>query len=414
MSARNVFTQVIATAICVGAVASTAAAQATAQNQDSEKDPMAGLQKLIELRKQLESENTARKLTERGAKFLIASQEDDGGWVSQTGPGVTALVLKALIQAPSVSPSHPSVERGLAFVDRFYREDGGAYASGSLHKNYESSVVLSMLSVLDNPAHKERRDKLVAFLKAGQWDESEDISEDHPFYGGAGYGRHKRPDLSNTNLMVEALHDSGLSKDDPAYKKALVFIERCQMLGEVNDMDYADGSTQGGFIYATAHGGESKAGTFTVDGREELRAYGSMTYAGLKSMVYAGLSKDDPRVRAAVDWIKDHWTLEKNPNMPEDQAAEGLFYYFHTFARALDAYGERTLTTSDGKARNWRVELVEALQGRQRRNGSWVNEEDRWMEGVPPLTTAYSMLALQAAFPQEVEESGPRLRRNRQ
>jgi len=48
---------------------------------------------------------------------------------------------------------------------------------------------------------------------------------------------------------------------------------------------------------------------------------------------------------------------------------------------------------------NWRYELLQQLAQRQREDGSWTNEADRWMEGLPALTTAYSLLALEAAFP---------------
>ena len=66
-----------------------------------------------------------------------------------------------------------------------------------------------------------------------------------------------------------------------------------------------------------------------------------MTYAGLKSMIYAGLTKDDPRVKAAMEWIGKNWTLDENPGMqyadPSDPASaqSGLYYYYHTLARAL-------------------------------------------------------------------------------
>lgn len=341
----------------------------------------------------------AARLTARGASYLLAAQEQDGGWDAQTGPGVSALVLKALIQEPSVGPEHPAVRRGIEFVLRSQRDDGGVYSADGLLKSYESSVVLSMLAVLKDPAYQKQSAALQTFLKDNQWDESEGKSLDDPWYGGAGYGREKRPDLSNTQMMVEALHDSGLPKDDPAYKKALVFIQRCQMLGETNSQPFAKGSTQGGFIYTPVRGGESKAGTVQIEGRTELRCYGTMTYAALKSMVYAGLSRDDPRVRAALDWVRRHWTLRYNPNMPERQSREGLFYYYHVFGRALDAWGEPVIEDHAGRRHVWRHELVERLTRIQRPDGSWVNNADRYMEGLPALTTAYSMLALQAAYP---------------
>lgn len=341
----------------------------------------------------------AAELSARGARYLLAAQEKDGGWASETGPGVSSLVVKALIQEPTVGPRHEAVRRGVEFVLRFQRDDGGLYAAEGLLKNYESSVALSMLAVLRDPAYDARVAALQRFLKENQWDEGEGKSPDDPFYGGAGYGRHKRPDLSNTQMMLEALKDSGLPPDDPVYKKALVFIQRCQMAGEHNDQPYAKGSAQGGFIYTPAAGGESKAGTVAVDGRDELRCYGSMTYAGLKSMLYAGLTRDDPRVRAALTWIRRHWTLEFNPNMPEAQSREGLYYYYHVFGRALAAWGEPVIQDQTGREHVWRHELVEQLARVQKPDGQWVNEADRWMEGLPALTTAYSMLALQAAYP---------------
>jgi squalene-hopene/tetraprenyl-beta-curcumene cyclase len=342
----------------------------------------------------------ARQVSERGAKYLLAAQEKDGGWASRDGPGVTCLVLKALIQEPSVGPKHPAVQRGLEFVKGFQREDGGIYSAEGLLKNYETSVALSMFAALEDPRRREQIAAAQKFLKNKQWDEGEGKSIDDPWYGGAGYGHRERPDLSNTQMMLEALHDSGLPKDDPTYKKALVFIQRCQMLGESNDQPFAKGSTDGGFIYTPANGGESKAGEHEVDGRTELRSYGTMTYAGFKSMLYAGLSRDDRRVVAALEWIKRYWTLDHNPNMPHKQSRQGLYYYYHVFARALAAWGEDAVTDHAGRQHNWRAELVEKLAGLQRHDGSWVNEADRWMEDRPALTTAYTLLALQAAYPQ--------------
>ncbi len=341
----------------------------------------------------------AAQLIARGAQYLLSAQEADGGWGAQAGPGVAGLAVKALAQAPTVGPRHRGVQRGVEFVLRARRDDGGIYSAEGLLKNYESSVALSMLAAVRDPAHDETAARVRRFLIENQWDEGEGKTPADPFYGGAGYGQHKRPDLSNTQMMLEALRDSGLPPDDPAYRRALVFIQRCQMLGETNDQPFAQGSSQGGFIYSPVGAGESKAETVDVDGRVELRCYGSMTYAGFKSLLYAGLTRDDPRVKAALDWIRRHWTLEYNPNMPEARSRQGLFYYYHVFARALAAWGEPVVRDAAGREHDWRRELVAQLAGMQRDDGSWVNEADRWMEGLPALTTAYALLALQAAYP---------------
>jgi squalene-hopene/tetraprenyl-beta-curcumene cyclase len=115
-----------------------------------------------------------------------------------------------------------------------------------------------------------------------------------------------------------------------------------------------------------------------------------MTYAGLKSMIFAGLSKDDPRVKAALSWLAKHYTFAENPGLGD----AGLYYYFHTAGKALDVLGAESFTDAAGKERPWRSELADAILARQQADGSWVNENPRWMEGDPNLVTSYALLAL--------------------
>jgi squalene-hopene/tetraprenyl-beta-curcumene cyclase len=344
--------------------------------------------------------NRAHQAVDRGVAFLAASQAEDGGWEAfgKSHIGVSALVVKALAQDEGYGPKHPVVQRGVDFLLRFSQPDGGIYAPEEGMRNYHASVALMALSSLRDPSHRERIEKAQRFLKQLQWDDGEGHEASSTWYGGQGYGSGKRPDLSNTQLMIEALHDSGLQPDDAAYRKAMVFISRCQMLGAFNDQPFAAGAADGGFVYSPVNGGESKAGTTLVDGQPRLRSYGSMTYAGFKSMLYAKVDRDDPRVRAAVDWITRNYTLAHNPNMPEAKSKEGLYYFYHVFARAMLAWGKETITDSTGVAHRWREELCETLITLQQKDGSWVNEADRWYEGNPHLVTAYVVLALQTAL----------------
>jgi squalene-hopene/tetraprenyl-beta-curcumene cyclase len=123
-----------------------------------------------------------------------------------------------------------------------------------------------------------------------------------------------------------------------------------------------------------------------------------MTYSGLKSMIYAGLTQDDPRVKAAIAYIKSHYTLDENPG----QGQRGLYYYYQTFAKAMALLGKPTVTDSSGKEHTWRKDLVAALAQRQTDSGSWVNRDDRFMEGDPHIVTSYGLLALHAARPPKV------------
>jgi len=344
-----------------------------------------------------------------GLSYLVSTQQADGGWkLRETShPAITAMVLKALILDPAYGPDHPAVKRGMEKLLAFVQPDGGIYVPGEGMNNYHTSVALMALSATKDPARRDTIKAAQDYLRELQWDEGENYGPEAAWYGGQGYGSGKRPDLSNTQLMLDALRDSGLSTDDPAYRKALAFISRCQMLSETNDQAFARGSSDGGFVYSPANEGESKAGSETVQDRPQLRSYGSMTYAGFKSMLYAKVDRNDVRVRKALDWIRRHYTLEQNPNMPEDQGKQGLFYYYHTFARALDAWGEDIITDGDGKPHRWRVELTNTLVSMQKDDGSWINVADRWQEGNPHLVTAYAVLSLHAALERDRPRGTP-------
>jgi squalene-hopene/tetraprenyl-beta-curcumene cyclase len=237
------------------------------------------------------------------------------------------------------------------------------------------------------------------YLKKIQWDEDESIDQDNPFYGGIGYDSQKRPDMSNTQFAIEALVNSGIKSDDPALRKALIFLSRSQNLRSEHNMapftENIAEEDRGGSIYSPAGKAESKAGISPTGG---LRSYGSMTYAGLKSMLYAAADKSDPRVQGAVDWLRRRWSVTENPGMGQ----LGLFYYYHTMAKALATLGEDPFLDAKGAKHAWRVELFEELSRRQNPNGSWTNPADRWFEGDPNLVTGYVLMALTHCKPAPV------------
>jgi squalene-hopene/tetraprenyl-beta-curcumene cyclase len=238
----------------------------------------------------------------------------------------------------------------------------------------------------------------VAYLKKYQWDESEGKTPKDDFYGGAGYGGgNSRPDLSNTAFFLEALKSAGLGKEDESFKKAAVFVSRCQNFkSEFNTAPWAAKIDDGSFIYTGANGGENR---HSADTKGDMAGYGSMTYAGTKSLIYAGVGKDDPRVKKALEWIGKNYTTDANPGMPPQNAQRGLFYYLHSMAKAMDALGSDEFTDSKGTKHNWRNDILEALAKRQKPDGSWNNENSGWMEGDPNLDTGYALMALSYCKP---------------
>ena len=237
------------------------------------------------------------------------------------------------------------------------------------------------------------------FLKKLQWDEEEGKKAEDDFFGGAGYDSKSRPDLSNTHFFLDALKDAGVSSDDPAVKKALLFVSRCQNLkSEFNDRPWAGKINDGSFIYSAAGGGQTKT---SDDPNAPLTGYGSMTYAGIKSMIYCGVGKDDPRYKKALEWIGKNYTMDANPGMPKELATRGLYYYYHTMSKTLSVMGVDEFVDADGKKHDWRADLIGALAKRQKPDGSWLNENDRWMEGDPNLVTGYCLMAISHCKPRK-------------
>jgi squalene-hopene/tetraprenyl-beta-curcumene cyclase len=72
----------------------------------------------------------------------------------------------------------------------------------------------------------------------------------------------------------------------------------------------------------------------------------------------------------------------------------GLYYYYHTFAKAMDALGEEEFVDAKDVKHPWRKELFETLQKAQKKDGSWVNENRAFLENSPELATAFALLAL--------------------
>ena len=361
----------------------------------------------------------ARKAIERGIGFLIEKQASDGSWLHT--PPVTALAAMALHRgaAPKYGVARElAVEKARRFILANVRKDGAICPEDRSYVNYSTAICLTALAALGNPADIAVMRKARHFLIASQLDEDNPkhpTKPDNPFYGGIGYGSAgpTRPDLSNTQWALEALAATDYLAREPfskdpndaketklAWKKALKFLSNVQRIGHAKGGGWiVSGANDGGFIYNP----ETSKASLKLGDSETLRSYGSMTYAGLKSMIYAKVDKNDPRVRAAVDWARKHYTLDENPGM----GSEGHYYYLHTFAKAMAALGEDTLETPDGKRHQWRVDLIRKLLNLQKGDGSWSNDKaGRWQESVPELVTSYALLSLETAL-------GDQIRKNR-
>jgi squalene-hopene/tetraprenyl-beta-curcumene cyclase len=347
----------------------------------------------------------------KGIEFLMKRQGPGGEYGSPVTKdqwlGVTALTAQALWAWPGTMPKDllAAAKKATDKVAGAARADGSIHGSGL--ENYTTSASVGALVASKDPNYKAVIEKARKFLEGIQADEAEGISKDHWSYGGFGYGDEERPDMSNTQFALDALVAAGAKPNDPALQKALVFLTRCQNNSESNHTEVSrDGvlavaGNDGGGIY---YPGNSKAGNEkTADGKEIARSYGSMSYALLKGFVFAGLAKDDPRLKAVMDWCKKNYTLDRVPGYEEMAKVsprvpyQGLYYYYMTMANALAALGVDTIETPDGKKHDWRAELAARLASLQKPDGSWSNDNSpRWYEGDELIATDYAILTLKA------------------
>jgi squalene-hopene/tetraprenyl-beta-curcumene cyclase len=338
----------------------------------------------------------------KAGQFVKNSQEAGGGWSTSKSPGVSGVVLSGLLRT-GTPPQDPAAAKALKYIEGLVNVEKKHIAGQDPKvqlQNYVTSVnVMALVNANEAKKYQAIIGDAVEFLKQLQWDEGEGKDTKSDFFGGAGYDSKSRPDLSNTQFFLDALKAAGVPPDDPAFKKAMLFVSRCQNLkSEHNDQPWAQKINDGSFIYTAATGGVTKVVDQPLpDG--SLPGYASMTYAGIKSLIYCGVSKDDPRIKKAYEWIQNNYSVDKNPGMPDVRSQWGLYYYYHTMAKSLDALGLDHVVDAKGVKHDWRKDITQALAKRQQPDGSFANSAQNWMEADPNLVTGYALLALSYCKP---------------
>ncbi|MBA4147102.1 MAG: terpene cyclase/mutase family protein [Verrucomicrobia bacterium] len=345
-----------------------------------------------------------QRAIDRGLSWLEKNQNADGTWSTGDQAALTALPLLAFKGEPSgrYSKDEPEfIKRGYSFLEQCAQPDGSIYKKKELLTHNTALSVLAFTAAKDEKYNSIIR-KGREFLIGLQTDFGVKGETDNVFDGGLGYGpKYEHSDMANTLAALEAIYYSREHlKDTKAeaskeldWAAAIEFLQNCQNLPSHNKQDWAsdDLENKGGFVYYPGH---SMAGETNISGRVTLRSYGSASYAGLLSYIYTDLKRDDPRVQAVYKWLQQNYTLEENPGM----GPQGLYYYFHTMAKALSALDVNEIKTADGKEVNWRHDLAMKLIDLQNADGSWMNDNGRWWEKDPALVTAYSIIALERIY----------------
>lgn len=341
---------------------------------------------------------------EKGLTWLMAGQLEDGAWpnyAEKSDVAFTALTLISVGSAPEKyhQTYQTQIEQGVKYLLDHVQENGSVIEPDRMpsFSIYKTSLAAVALATVDESKYQDTLKRIRQYLVNAQFGpEDGDALSGGWGYKEKGKGPTPNANLSTSEFAMEALHYLNLPEDSETWQRAKEFLNKIQDSSESNKFRITKDT--GGCVYSPV---ASKAGAETLpDGTRVLNPYASMTYAGLLSFIYAYVDKNDQRVRSAYNWIRRNYSLEENIGLrsPENPnlGKQGLFYYYHTFAKALDAYGEKTMTTlPDNIEHHWAKELVEKLAAIQKPDGSWVNEaEETWFEGYPLLATSYCLMAL--------------------
>lgn len=324
-----------------------------------------------------------RKSLVRAVDFL-KSQRNGENWSSH--PGITALCVLGILESPI--PENEKREltgHSLGYLSGLQAEDGSISGNEKSTANYSTAFALMAMSASGDKAFGKAKEKARAYLEKIQTDEGEGCAKDGISYGGMGYNGNGRPDLNNLQVAMEALSAAGAESGDPAVKKALVFVNRCQATEE-NDLmpNVQDGS----FAYGPA------LLSYANDAGAESLKSGSLAISGLKCLLLCKPGQDDPRVKLALSWLERNFSLDENPGT----GRAGLYFYYFNLSRTLRLMNLRELHGSGGDSVKWPEELAIRLLRKQRGDGSWVNTNAKYMENNPVLATAYALCAMGAAY----------------
>jgi squalene-hopene/tetraprenyl-beta-curcumene cyclase len=330
--------------------------------------------------------------TRRGIEYLKVHQETDGEFskgLVDPKPGFTALVVDCIARSPDKcrETEHPYLAKAAGAIVKHQQKNGAICTPAFSLDTYTTAVSILALTALENPAYAPVVQRAKDYLISVQYKDD----EANPNFGAPGYTTDGRTSGDVAAQWVEGLKAAGVKENDQAFVNVQKFLSRLQNNAETNDRP-APGTAignDGGSFYRP---GESKAGfELTRDGKRIPRSYGLMSYANLKSFLYMNVSKEDPRVVSAYKWVRDNFTLDENRNIGPD----GLYYYLLTMAKALAAYGEPEIVTTDGAKHVWAKEMSDKLISLQWPDGSWKNSQsDRWMEDDFVMVTAFAIRTL--------------------
>ena len=274
----------------------------------------------------------------KGVHFLRRSQRRNGSWPRYRGfdGGATSLATVALLAA-----GVPASDRGVsAAVARLRKLDS--------EETYVVALQAMALAKSDPQRHWQKLVDVAGLLAAGQHRRGK-------YQGMWGYNldRDDRADNSNTQfalLGLKAANEAGVEIDRGVWERALAHWTK-------------DQNRDGGWGYGSAS------------------SYGSMTCAGVASLIICGARLESSRVRWAngqpvdcgtyshdrslgggIHWLTKNFSVGSNPH-------HGAWYYYYMYA--LERAGRLSGLPRFGNYDWYREGAVALLRRQHHRKGMW-------------------------------------------
>ena len=359
----------------------------------------------------------------KAAAFLVSKQSPDGAWRSETygmfrdGVTLTPYVMSALFfMRQGGTETRAAFRRGVECCMKMLDEEGRMRAGphGFLFPVLTATSASRMV-VLEtkDEAHLQAQKHFLRIVLERQLTEELGWTPEDPEYGGWGFSlerpRKPRPgqlrerffesNMVATIFGIGALRSARTPRSDPAWKKTLVFVKRCQNFAE--DPARADPRfDDGGFFFIPGDPLQNKAGISGKDrfGRTRFHSYGTMTADGVRALLQCGLPRDHPRVAAARRWLERNFSAAVNPGVfnEDREVLRNATYYYWAWAaaHAFTRLGIREIERGGRKVR-WADELAREVLRRQLPDGTWTNRFTDANEDDPLVSVPWGAAALE-------------------
>lgn len=365
--------------------------------------------------------STHKAALERAANFLWSKQSDDGSWrseyygVMRSGQSLTPLVLHALMQSiDSLSSDEAGNARRAAQFIIEHLDAHGAVGRSDLdvleYPVYSTAYAVESLQRIQTyrellgPAGWEAIRRMQKFLISAQYQESHGFQPADAAYGSWGFNTPVRRgvvghlDIAHTRKALTALQTwqdrDALQQAQARSKYFLLLMQKhrdatAQQPQPSSSRDDATAATfDGGFYFSPTALSANKA--LYDEEHQSWRSYATATCDGILALQAAGVEPSDPRLTAALEWLRRHADVDYPQGVPTDHPEPwGDAIRFYHYAVRAEVYRRFNFPATD------KTQLVEAVIHRQQPDGSFVNTDSPLMKEDDPLVaTALAVIAL--------------------